>query len=113
MVVGTLEPLDPNRKAWRLVRRCPCRRMVSSLGRCATSEHPHHSAALQVGGVLVERTCGEVLPAVKESLKQVAGRAWRSCVVICSVGADRVGGDEAHRVARAEGEGARRIYGKI
>merc|ERR1719199_2312533 len=42
MVVETLEPLDPNRKAWRLV-----------------------------GGVLVERTCGEVLPAVQEALKNI------------------------------------------
>merc|ERR1719502_490699 len=42
MVVDTLTPMDPNRKAWRLV-----------------------------GGVLVERTCGEVLPAVKESLAQI------------------------------------------
>merc|ERR1711988_470211 len=42
MVVSTLEPLDPNRKAWRLV-----------------------------GGVLVERTCGEVLPAVREALAQI------------------------------------------
>merc|ERR1711959_288357 len=42
MVVKTLEPLDPNRKAWR-----------------------------QVGGVLVERTCGEVLPAVKEALEKI------------------------------------------
>jgi len=42
MVVDTLGPLDPNRKAWRLV-----------------------------GGVLVERTCGEVLPAVQESLTQI------------------------------------------
>merc|ERR1711998_642818 len=42
MVVGTLEPLDPARKAWRLV-----------------------------GGVLVERTCGEVLPAVNEALAKI------------------------------------------
>merc|ERR1719502_881786 len=42
MVVDTLTPMDPNRKAWRLV-----------------------------GGVLVERTCGEVLPAVKEALAEI------------------------------------------
>merc|ERR1711959_527443 len=42
MGVTTLEPLDPNRKAWRLV-----------------------------GGVLVERTCGEVLPAVRDALAQI------------------------------------------
>merc|ERR1712216_25122 len=42
MVVKTLGPLDPNRKAWRMV-----------------------------GGVLVERTCGEVLPAVQEGLVKI------------------------------------------
>jgi len=42
MVVTTLTPLDPSRKAWRLV-----------------------------GGVLVERTCGEVLPAVNEALGEI------------------------------------------
>merc|ERR1712138_347873 len=42
MVVDTLTPMDPNRKAWRLV-----------------------------GGVLVERTCGEVLPAVQEALNSL------------------------------------------
>merc|ERR1712072_54078 len=42
MVTSTLEPMDPNRKCWILV-----------------------------GGVLVERTCGEVLPAVKENLASI------------------------------------------
>merc|ERR1711959_47435 len=42
MVVKTLTPMDPNRKAWRMV-----------------------------GGVLVERTCGEVLPAVQEGLGKI------------------------------------------
>merc|ERR1711934_1137846 len=42
MVVKTLTPMDPNRKAWRMV-----------------------------GGVLVERTCGEVLPAVQEGLVKI------------------------------------------
>merc|ERR1711934_304883 len=42
MVVKTLTPLDPGRKAWRMI-----------------------------GGVLVERTCGEVLPAVQENLNKL------------------------------------------
>merc|ERR1711959_199442 len=41
-VVEALEPLDPSRRAWR-----------------------------KTGGVLVERTCGEVLPAVKEDLSKI------------------------------------------
>ena len=90
MVVDTLTPMDPNRKAWRLVRRPPpepnSRSVMRDVAaptpsartlkkRLRSSEHLAGRncllAVVQVGGVLVERTCGEVLPAVQEALNSV------------------------------------------
>lgn len=77
LVARTLEPMEPGRRAYRLVseeRVCLVgrRRAGVAAGRNdQPSPFPILSTTPQVGDVLVERTVGEVLPAVQSNKAQL------------------------------------------